>query len=209
MIGVLGGTFDPVHLGHLRLALELSEQLNFEQVRFIPCGQPPHRAAPQADVETRAALLGATLTPPFVLDRRELDRAGPSYTVDTLGSLRAEYPHTPLCLIVGMDSYARLPTWSRWTEIIALAHLVVVARPGTLPPDHPALNTFAVAHATRQPSALHHNLAGSLWFAPVVGLDISATRIRAALAAGRSARFLVPDAVCDLIARQGLYRRAA
>ncbi len=134
-IGVLGGAFDPVHLGHLQLAGACLRQLQLGQLLLIPTGHPPHRAPPVAADEHRIAMLQQALSdmhePRLVLDLRELQRPGPAYTVDTLRELRAEHPHRPLYLLLGSDAAATFSTWHRWREILQLAHLVVVQRAGT------------------------------------------------------------------------------
>ena len=120
MIGILGGTFDPVHFGHLRPALEVMQALALEEIRFIPNRLPPHREPPWLDADTRRRLLQIAIaqTPGFVLDERELQRDGPSYMVDTLQSLRVDFPDSALCLVIGMDAFAGLPRWHRWQEIL-------------------------------------------------------------------------------------------
>ncbi len=126
MIGIFGGTFDPIHLGHLRTALEVKQALQLEHVRFIPCFSPPHRAAPQADAQQRLALLRAALEQQddFVIDTREIQRGGPSYMIDTLQSLHAEYPQQTLCLIIGMDAFYYFDTWQAYMQILDVAHVV-------------------------------------------------------------------------------------
>ena len=128
MIGIFGGTFDPIHFGHLRCALEIAEQLELSEVRMLPCGQPPHRTAPQAAPEQRRqalelALAGQSL---LSLDTRELERPGPSYMVDTLVALRAEVGQRSLCLILGQDAFNGLASWDRWELVPELACVQVV-----------------------------------------------------------------------------------
>jgi nicotinate-nucleotide adenylyltransferase len=206
VIGVLGGTFDPIHFGHLRPALEVYELLALAELRFIPCHVPPHRAAPDTPARHRLAMVGLAIAgvAGFRVDRRELDRTGPSYTVDTLRELREEIgAECPLLLIMGMDAFAGLHTWHRWDEIPALAHVVVAHRPGsTAAPDAPYLG---LAPAAESPEILRGRPAGLVFFQPVTQLDISATSIRECLRAGHSPRYLLPDAVCRYIAEQGLY----
>ena len=130
-IGVFGGTFDPVHFGHLRTAYELLVRLELAEVRFVPCAVAPHRRQPITDSATRVRMLEAAIAdvPEFVIDTRELERAGPSYTVDTLESLRTEYPDEALCLLLGMDAFLGLPGWHEWERLLDLAHIVVANRP--------------------------------------------------------------------------------
>ena len=135
-IGVLGGTFDPIHYGHLRPALELLEALALAEVRFIPCRLPAHRGAPAITPEQRLELvrLATADQPGFVADDRELRRPGRSYMVDTLASLRQDLGETPLCLILGGDAFAALHTWRRWEDLSKLAHFIVMQRPGAAQP---------------------------------------------------------------------------
>jgi len=211
MIGIFGGTFDPIHFGHLRPALEVFEALKLRQMRFIPAAQPPHRQPPQADPRLRESLLLAALgndTPGLVVDNRELRRPGPSYMVETLESLRRELKDEAMCLVLGMDAFLQLESWHRWEEIIGLAHLVVTHRPGWHFSPHDMSPGLAelwqqrrVEHATR----LSETVAGKLYQIAVTQLDISATQVRECIASGGSPRFLVPEAVWNLIRLQGLY----
>ncbi len=210
MIGIYGGTFDPVHYGHLRPALEVQQWLGLDEVRFIPGGQPPHRDMPQASVAQRLAMLHAAIDdqPGFVLDEREVARAGPSYMVDTLESFPRQADSPPLCLILGFDAFLGLPTWHQWQRLPELAHLVITHRPGG---EHDADSMSAALRElveTRQMEhhELKHHQAGGLVFMPVTQLDISATRIRQWLQAGESVRYLMPDRVIQIIQQQHIYR---
>ena len=208
MIGIYGGMFDPVHFGHLRPALEVQQALGLEEVRFVPVGQPPHRHPPRADAEARVAMLTAAIAgqPGFVLDERELTRAGPSYMVDTLTSLRAELGETPLCLILGTDAFLGLPGWHQWTQLIELAHLVVAHRPGWSQDDLNDTLQALVAQHRLAPDALAQQPAGGICFVAVTQLDISSTRIREQVRAGQDIRYLLPDPVRALIRQNDLYR---
>ncbi|HRD66338.1 MAG TPA: nicotinate-nucleotide adenylyltransferase [Candidatus Competibacter sp.] len=207
-IGVLGGTFDPIHYGHLRPALELLETLELAEIRFVPCRIPAHRAAPQVTAEQRLALvrLATVGQPGFVADDRELRRSGPSYMVDTLASLRGDFDDVPLCLIVGTDAFRELHTWQRWQELSGLAHIVVMQRPGVLQPFPPLLEAFVSPRVVYDALALRRRPAGGILFQPVTQLNISATQIRALLARGHSPRYLLPEAVLACIREWGLYR---
>jgi len=207
VIGVLGGTFDPVHHGHLRLALEAAEALDLEEVRLIPAGQPPHRVQPVASAPDRLALVEAAVggTPRLRADRREADRPGPSYTVDTLASLRSDLGRRPLFLLLGMDAFRGLDTWHRWREIPRLAHLAVARRPGgRLPVQGPVAELLSGARVD-DPRTLRRRPAGSVVLVDVPPLAISATRIRELLGAGRDPRWLLPDSTLALIRQRGLY----
>lgn len=206
-IGVFGGTFDPVHHGHLRTALEVLEGCGLEQLRLVPAHVPPHRPQPRAPADLRLEMLRRAVAgePRLVVDDRELRRGGPSYTVDTLAELRAEVGTRPLCLVLGADAFLGLPGWHRWRELPGLAHLVVVERPGTrLEPDA-ALAGLLAGRRSPDAAALARSSAGLLWQQPVTPLDISASAIRALLASGGDPRFLVPEAVRELLMASRCY----
>lgn len=210
MIGIFGGTFDPVHLGHLRTALEVQQALQLQQLRFIPCANPPHRTPPQASAGQRLAMLRSVITGQhhFIVDTRELDRGGVSYMVDTLQSIRAELPDTTLCLIMGMDALRNFAEWRRYLEILSLAHIVVMQRPGNSLEElrsHPTVYTLIEQRRATRLQELRQQPAGLIWFQPVTQLAISATAIRAMCAHGESIQYLVPDAVRDYISQHTLY----
>lgn len=212
-IGILGGTFDPIHFGHLRLAQEIGEGLKFDEVRFVPSGMPPHRAAPHVSAAHRVAMVRFAIrdNPLFALDERETRREGPGYTVDTLIELRRELGATrPICLLVGADAFLDLATWSRWREIFNLAHVVVAHRPG-YPVDNwqarmpqPLAREYA-SRTLQQPLAVHLAPAGGVLVTAIAALDISATMIRDCVRSGASPRYLLPDSVLDYIQAQALY----
>ena len=207
MIGLLGGTFDPIHFGHLRPALEVFESLQLDELRFLPAGVPPHRPAPTVSAEHRAFMVALAIAdvPGFSLDRRELDRPGPSYTVDTLESIRAELGWTlPMVLLLGADAFAGLDRWHRPERILELAHIAVGHRPGF--DLRRKLEKSQPEGFVTHPDELRSMPSGRIWVAEVTALEISATRVRNELAAGRSARFLLPDRVLDYIHQHGLYR---
>jgi nicotinate-nucleotide adenylyltransferase len=207
-IGIFGGTFDPIHYGHLRSAFEMLQALDFEAVRFIPCGDPPHRGVTYATAEQRQRLVELAIDGQqgFIADDRELQRGGLSYTVDTLASLREEFPGRSLGLIVGMDAFLGLPGWYRWTEILGIAHIVVAHRPGWKAPDIGALGELISEHGTHRVEDLHTALAGRVHIHAVTQLEISSTEIRDLVAAGRDPRFLMPDSVRDEILHSGIYK---
>ena len=212
-IGILGGTFDPIHHGHLRLAEELGATLRFDAVRLVPSSTPPHRSAPLAAAEHRLAMtrLATAGNNRFKVDEREMRRAGPGYMYDTLSDLRAESGAAqPLVLIVGADAFLEFATWHRWHEIFGLAHIAVAHRPG-FPVERwsermpqPLAREYA-ARLMQQPLAVHLTPAGGIVVVPFTALDISATAIRDMLKAGTSPRYLLPDAVLDYIRAHRLY----
>lgn len=212
-IGLLGGTFDPIHYGHLRLAEEMAEVLELQQVRILPAGQPPHRGQPRAAAHHRLEMARRAVAgnPRFVLDAREIDKASPSYSVETLGALRQELPvGTPLVLFMGADAFMGLTTWHRWRELLDLAHLAVAHRPGfssavwedALPEP---LRKLLATRRSEQPAELLERPGGRILLHAITQLDISASQIRARALRGQSLRYLLPDSVIDYINENHLY----
>lgn len=212
-IGIFGGTFDPIHHGHLRLAQEVAEALKLREVRFVPSGVPPHRASPEVNAGHRfdmvqLAIAGNSL---FTADPRELRRGGPGYTVDTLTEIRTEVgARQPLALLLGADAFLELATWSRWQQLFELAHIVVAHRPG-FPVDtwqarmpQPLARQYE-SRLMQQPLAVHLAPAGGIIATPIAQLDISATNIRGLLSRGLNPRYLLPDAVLQYIQQHELY----
>jgi nicotinate-nucleotide adenylyltransferase len=206
-VGVFGGTFDPIHYGHLRPAQEAYRRLGLSELRFIPAAAPPLRAPPVASGEQRRAMVERAIRghEGFRLDDRELRRGGPSYTVTTLESLRVELGSTPMVLLLGMDQFLGFERWHRWQEIPELAHLVVLSRPGLGSDPWPP---WAAARKTDHYLDLGRRPAGRLAFLAVEPQDISATRIRAAVARGEPIDRWVPAAVQDYILSMRLYGRS-
>jgi nicotinate-nucleotide adenylyltransferase len=207
-VGILGGTFDPIHHGHLRLALELYEALDLKQVRLIPLATPPHRLAPIAPARLRLAMLEAAIgnEPALLADDRELRRQGRSYTVDTLSDLRRELADIPVCLLLGMDAFAALHTWHRWQQLIGLTHIVVASRSEAYLPVTGAVMDLFERHKTTDLQDLQRMPAGRIVLQPIPVLDISASRIRALIARGRNPHYLLPEPVIALINQHNLYR---
>ena len=206
-IGLFGGTFDPIHYGHLRTAFELWQALRLAQVRFLPTGDPPHRGPTQASAELRLQMVRAAVAgqSAFVVDDREMRRSGVSYSVDTLLDLRREFPERSLCLLLGMDAFLGMPNWHRWREIFDLAHVVVAHRPGWKAPITGPLGEIMVDRGTGSVRDLHQNKAGRVYVLAVTQLEISSTDLRQLIYANRDLRYLVPDAVRDLIVSTGCY----
>jgi len=210
LIGILGGTFDPIHHGHLRMAEDLADLIKLDAVRFIPSANPPHKQSPTTSAEDRCEMvkLAIATNPRFIFDDRELKREGASYTIDTLLSLREELgKETALCLIMGSDAFAEFDSWHRWQEILGLCHLALVERPNVELEEvlRPTLQDLLRQHYTHEPERLSASPAGHISIQRITALDISATTIRKYLATQRSPRYLLPNAVFDYIDRHHLY----
>jgi nicotinate-nucleotide adenylyltransferase len=206
-IGLFGGTFDPLHYGHLRTAFELWQVLRLAEVRFMPTGSPPHRDEPLAPAQLRLDMVRAAVAdqPAFVVDDREVRRAGVSYSVDTLTELRAENPKRSLCLILGMDAFLGLPNWHRWRDLLDLAHVVVAHRPGWRAPTMGPLGEVMVDRGTGSVRDLHEQLGGRIYVHAVTQLEISSTDLRQLIAAGRDPRYIVPEEVRRIIRETKCY----
>lgn len=199
-IGIFGGTFDPIHYGHLRLAEEMADALDLREVRFIPAGLPPHRAAPRTSAAHRLEMVRRAIAgnPRFVLDEREVHASRTSYTVDTLGELRSELgAQQPLYLLLGADAFLGLPSWHQWQRLLGLAHIAVAQRPGSNLQE-------ALPEALRREMGIHP--AESVSVFDMMPLAISASAVRDALAQQKSARYLLPDSVLDYLQQQKLYK---
>ena len=207
-IGVLGGTFDPVHIGHLRGGLEVAELMQLDELRLTPNARPPHRDTPQVSALDRLAMVECAVAgvATLVVDSRELQRDTPSYTIDTLELMRAELAaDDQLFLLLGWDAFCGLPTWHRWEDLLLHCHILVLQRPDadSEPPD--ALRNLLAARSVSDPLALK-GPGGQIAFVWQTPLAVSATQIRQLLASGKSVRYLVPDAVLAYIDAHGLYR---
>ncbi len=208
-IVVFGGTFDPIHHGHLRSAIELRELLAADELRLMPSHQPPLRSCPGASSEQRLAMVVAAVSgePGLVVDDRELRRDGASYTVDSLREMRAELADdTALTMVVGSDAYAKLQHWQRWPELLTYANLLVIERADHALQADVAVREEMARRRVDSVQALRGSRAGGFFSSRLIQLPISATDIRARIAAGRSVRYLLPDAVAEQIARWGLYQ---
>lgn len=205
-LGILGGTFDPVHFGHLRTALEVGETLKLAEVRLLPCFQPPHRGEPAATPDQRVAMLDLAVdgVDGLCVDNREVDRGGVSYMVDTLKSFRDEMPDRSLCLILGADALTGFHRWHRWEEIFSLAHLAILERPGA-PGDLDHALEVALEKRWAHWQQGFSDVAGGVYRIPVTQLDISATRIRALVRQGRDPSYLLPQGVCEYIRQHQLF----
>lgn len=206
-IGILGGTFDPFHNGHLQLALTLHSSLQLKEIRLIPSNQPLLRERPCATAVQRLAMVkfAAENYSWMVVDDREIKRGGYSYTIDTLISLRQEMPNTPLCFMMSIDQFLQFDRWKSWEKISKLAHLIVTNRPGYLPVFNPNLQTLLHQRCTDEMHLLHERSAGLIFFQQIPAVPISGTKIRAQLKEGRDIQDWVPEKIWRYICEQKLY----
>lgn len=207
MIGILGGTFDPVHFGHLRPALEIAETFALDEVRFIPSARPPHRWQPVASAQHRLEMVKLAIadTPGFVLDDREYHRPGSSYTVDTLQSIRDEVGDTPLVMLLGQDAFGSFTDWHEWKKILTLTHIVVSSRPGFVAAEQDWMQGRLCDSVEGMLQKIRQQAAGGICFYEVTQLDISATNIREQQLKGKSSRYLLSKNVEDYIKQHRLY----
>lgn len=210
-IGIFGGTFDPVHYGHLRAATEASELLPLDQFHLLPAGSPPHRSQTFASAEHRLAMLALATDeyPELVVDDREVRRRGASYMVDTLAEIREEAGDAPLVLMVGQDAVNKLDSWHEWRRIFDLAHLVVMRRPKSRHEYTGKLFEALQPRLIDDPELLTRKPSGCVFPLAVTQLEISSTGIRELIASGRSPRFLLPEPVIQYIDQHGLYKPSA
>jgi nicotinate-nucleotide adenylyltransferase len=206
-IGVFGGTFDPVHFGHLRAAQEARELLDLADFRLLPAGTPPHREPPAASAEHRLEMLRLAVesVPDFRVDDREVRRSGRSFMVDTLGELRSIAGRAPLVLVIGQDAANHLDGWHQWRRIFERAHLAIMRRPGANLQWRGELMHEMESRLVPDPASLWKRPAGAVVLLEITQLAISSTDIRQQLGSGRSPRFLLPDAVLEYIRHNRLY----
>jgi nicotinate-nucleotide adenylyltransferase len=208
-IGILGGTFDPIHFGHLRMALTLLEKLSLNEIWFIPCKQPLLKETARAATSQRLKMLQIAThnQTGFIVDERELKRNTPSYSVDTLRSIRDEHPAASLCFIIGSDILSELTQWHRWQEILTLAHLIVVTRPGYQPPQSGEIAVYLKNHLAKDKNELLEKTHGCIWIQPLPLLEISSSDIRKQIMNGQHPRYLLPDEVLAYIHEEGIYKK--
>ncbi|WP_394192207.1 nicotinate-nucleotide adenylyltransferase [Pseudoalteromonas atlantica] len=207
MIALFGGTFDPIHLGHINMAKQCVEHLNLRNLQFMPCAIPAHKAVPGISNEDRIAMLQAAIETYdyFSLDLRELKRQGPSYSLLSLQELREEHPNDPILFLIGLDSFNTLDKWFEWQTITQLCHLVVFQRPNQNMNLSPQLIEYKKQALTTSPDTLRLECAGRLYFLPGKIMDIASSDIRQKLKKGQSCGELLPTAVSHYIGEQQLY----
>lgn len=206
-IGFLGGTFDPIHFGHLRPALEIQEALNLQSLYLMPNYIAPHKATSLASTEQRIEMVKLAIqdNPRLQLNTQELLRTSPSYTLETLKLLRSQYPNTPICFIMGMDSLINFDSWYHYQYILDYCHIVVSHRPGWSPIFNETVSQMVAEHQTLDATQLHSTLHGCIYFQSTTQLDISSSQIRQLLANNQSIDFLTPHPVCNYIKEQNCY----
>lgn len=207
LTGILGGTFDPVHYGHLKSARYVMRQAELDELRLVPGHQPVHRDPPIATVEQRLTMLHLVLEefPEFIIDERELRRGGPSYTFDTLTDMRREFPEICLCLIMGLDAFKGFPGWYRWQEILELAHIVVMIRPGYGLTSQDEVSALLQRHSMATAAELRTRSAGGILSIQVPAEDVSSTAIRERLRKGQSVHGLLPASVEQWLRQHPIY----
>ena len=198
MIGIVGGTFDPVHCGHLRPVHLLSQEMGFSKVHYVLSARPPHRDPPIASIAHRFEMLALALDayPDFFADNQEIRRPGPSFTLWTVRQLRQVYGNESLCLIMGLDAYHGIHLWYRWQDIVALVNIVVLSRPGWDPDPY-----GLVDHV----EDLYIKSAGAVVFAQSLELPITATEVRRKLNKGDDVSNEVPADVLEYIRKKNIY----
>jgi len=206
-LGILGGTFDPIHLGHLGIAKEVHTQIHIEKIKLIPCNKPVHRDIPLVNSEHRVNMLQIACrnSPYLEVDTREIQRSGLSYTIDTLLDLRKDYPDTPLCLILGTDAFLGFTQWGQYNKILENAHLIIAHRPHYEIPMHGELHELLGKHQQSNPLFLFENIAGGVYFQNSTSIDIAASDIRNCVKAGKNLDSLLPEGVYNYIMQHQLY----
>ena len=207
-IGFLGGTFDPVHFGHLRPALEIQQALNLQTLYLMPNYIAPHKSKSLATPEQRINMveLAIKTTSNLKINTQELLRESPSYTIDTLKLLREQHPDTSICFIMGMDSLIQFDSWYKYEDILKYCHIVVSHRPGWSPDFNEIINALLEKHQVQDPAQLHQRLFGAIYFQKTTQLDISSSQIRQLIASNQSIDFLTPQSVCSYIQNENCYQ---
>jgi nicotinate-nucleotide adenylyltransferase len=208
-VAIFGGTFDPIHNGHLTIASELAQLLDVNEVRLVPCAYPPHRGEPNVDTEHRRAMLATALShtnAPLIIDDIELRRSAPSYSIDTVKLLRKDIgADVPLFMCIGMDALSELDSWHQWQQILDFCHIAVSSRPGYKHPDAGPLSEWIACHRSDDLSATQRKPSGCIYFCELSMLDISSTNIRVKLGKGDKVDLMLPDSVISYIQKNRLY----
>ena len=206
-LALFGGTFDPVHYGHLRCADEARQKLGLNNLYLLPAGTPPHRGTPQATTKQRLEMLQLAQSEfsQLKIDDRETRRNGPSYMVDTLEELRTELPQKPLLLLIGQDAANHLHSWFHWEQLFELAHIVILTRPGAKAEYRSDLARKIQRRLSTDVQSLNHSVAGKVLYLEVTSIDVSATSIKSIIRLGRSPQSMLPSVVLDYINENQLY----
>lgn len=206
-LALFGGTFDPVHLGHIAIALEIQQAYRLGDIYFVLNSQPVHRTEPHATVAERLAMLTLALQnhPSLKIDDSEIQRRGPSYTIDTLEAMRIKFPKTPFCFILGLDAWLGFTNWHRYEEILKYSHLIIATRPQYVLPQSGQLAELLKLHQTTNPLDLQTSLSGKIIFHATSAIDISATEIRQKIARGENPQSWLAPSVYDYIVQHHLY----
>jgi nicotinate-nucleotide adenylyltransferase len=212
ILGILGGTFDPIHLGHLHLANTVHKKANLQYIKIIPCYRSPLRQQPFADAKDRVEMIKLAIVdfPHLKLDEREINNPQPSYAVDTIESIRLEVGlQTSLCFIMGDDAFAEFTKWHEWKKILELSHLIVTTRKSSLDSDlySPEILALLHQHQTFHTNDLSTQPFGCIWLVDINPLKISSTEIRSLIKKNQSVKKFLPEKVFQYIEKQNLYRR--
>jgi len=206
-IGILGGTFNPVHFGHLRTALAAQQEFSLDEVRLIPCHHPVHKEEPEVSAQHRIEMLHkATKAEKRILvDVRECMRPGPSYMIETLDSLRIEYPHDRLFLLMGVDAYNKLEGWKDWQKLFELAHIIVITRPGWEIKPSQLIKKYCEHRSVSSFSEMCQSKSGKVLTYSFIPLMIASSEIRKLLKENKSVRYLIPNKVIKYLKKHKLY----
>ncbi|HIE85086.1 MAG TPA: nicotinate (nicotinamide) nucleotide adenylyltransferase [Dehalococcoidia bacterium] len=205
-IGLFGGSFDPIHLGHINLATSAIDLIGLEEVRFIPVNIPVHRCSSSTNLEDRMRMLRLALQPPLVLDEIEIKRGGLSYTVDTLRLFRADYPDRSLCLLLGKDSFDQLHSWKSCNDLLSIVNVVVAGRSESIEGIPEGLKRYFEKAVSKNVNSLHSEKCGVLYFLEAPLVEVSSTMVRSNVSDNKSLEGLVPKEVAFLIKQQNLYQ---